>query len=632
SSSHTNSNVMVAYGTFGAGKFVAIGDSSPIDDGTGASGDTLFDGWNDGGGDDGDLVINASLWLAAAAAGTPPANDNFAGAITLTGSSASVSGTNVNATKETGEPSHAGNSGGASVWWMWTAPSSGDVVIDTGGSTIDTLLGVYTGSTVGSLTQIVANDNDGVNLTSRVAFTATAGIVYRIAVDGKNGVTGNLQLNLSLTIPPPPGIETIASWNFDITPYPNPLPSTTGTGSIDFTGWGGTVTNFGGLNSTQALALQQGTGGNGTYIEIDFSMSGHSALMVNFSTRGTTNGFGTGLWSWSANGGSFTTLSGVNTGTTSTSFSAKTVDFSSQTALNNASSVRLRYTLSGADASDPNQNVRIEDLVISATRVPMINAIVSTADAFENGNLPATITMSCSLAAGAGGLPVQFQLSGSATPPGSPNADYSLGGNSSATTITIPSGATQAVLTLTPLTDNDPAEFDETAVVTLQPGAGYFVGSSNAGTVTIHDDTPYNSNWASQYPTFSGANASPLLDLDGDGISNLLEFAFNGDPFHPDTSILPVVGEMLFADPNDNNTVKPYPTITFQRRTDAPNLTYFVENSSDFVSWMNNVEQISDTPGTAANMETVVYRGLSPISGNGAVSPVFLRVRVVASE
>ncbi len=52
-SSHTNSNVMVAYGTFGAGKFVAIGDSSPADDGTGASGNTLFDGWNDGGGDNG---------------------------------------------------------------------------------------------------------------------------------------------------------------------------------------------------------------------------------------------------------------------------------------------------------------------------------------------------------------------------------------------------------------------------------------------------------------------------------------------------------------------------------------------------------------------------------------------------
>ena len=110
-SSHTNSNVMVAYGTFGAGKFVAIGDSSPVDDGTGASGNTLFDGWNDGGGDDGQLIINASLWLATAASAPPPANDNFASAFTLTGSSTSATGTNVNATKETGEPNHGGNVG-----------------------------------------------------------------------------------------------------------------------------------------------------------------------------------------------------------------------------------------------------------------------------------------------------------------------------------------------------------------------------------------------------------------------------------------------------------------------------------------------------------------------------------------
>lgn len=70
SSSRTNSTAMVAYGTFGAGRFVAVGDSSPFDDGTGDSGDTLFDGWNDGGGisggfaNDGRLAMNASLWLA----------------------------------------------------------------------------------------------------------------------------------------------------------------------------------------------------------------------------------------------------------------------------------------------------------------------------------------------------------------------------------------------------------------------------------------------------------------------------------------------------------------------------------------------------------------------------------------
>ncbi len=628
SSSHANSNVMVAYGTFGAGKFVAIGDSSPIDDGTGASGDTFFDGWDDGGGDDGDLVINASLWLAAATAGAPPVNDNFAGATLITGASASVSGTNVNATKETGEPNHAGNAGGKSVWWTWTAPASGNVVIDTNGSTFDTLLGVYTGTAVNALTQVASDDNGGPSLTSRVAFNVTAGVVYRIAVDGSGGASGNIQLNLTLTAASTGGPDTIASWDFDTTPFPNPIPASSGTGSIDTSGWGGTITNFNGVTG-QSLVLQD-TAGNGTYIEIDFSMTGQQGLMVNFQTRGTSTGFNSGLWSWSTNGGAFTTLPGVNTATTSTSFSAKSVDFSGQTALNNAASVRLRYTLSGASGSQPNN--RIDDLVVSATQTPVVSIVVSNADAYESGQQPASVIVSSSLAAGASGLPVQFQLSGTATPPGSPGADYSLGGNSGATTITIPAGATSAMLTLTPLADNDPTEFDETAMVTLQSGAGYFIGAPNAAVITIHDNTPYNSTWASQFPGFSGANASPLLDLDGDGISNLLEFAFNGDPFHADNSILPVMGEVLVADPNDNNTLKPYPTITFLRRTDAPNLTYFVENSNDLASWMNNVEQISDTPGPGANMETVVYRGLSPIEGNGAITPMFLRVRVVADQ
>src|SRR5207248_5298457 len=40
-----------------------------------------------------------------------PANDNFANAQGLSGGSASVTGTSVNATKEAGEPNHAGNAG-----------------------------------------------------------------------------------------------------------------------------------------------------------------------------------------------------------------------------------------------------------------------------------------------------------------------------------------------------------------------------------------------------------------------------------------------------------------------------------------------------------------------------------------
>ena len=74
---------------------------------------------------------------------------------------------------------------------------------------------------------------------------------------------------------------------------------------------------------------------------------------------------------------------------------------------------------------------------------------------------------------------------------------------------------------------------------TVQAGAGYFVGSPNQGAITIHDDTPYTPVWANQYPSFGGPSAAPLLDIENDSIPNLLEFAFDGDPLHSDTGILP---------------------------------------------------------------------------------------------
>ncbi len=57
--------VMCAYATFGQGKVVALGDSSPADDGTGDSGDRLYDGWiEDANGNHERLIMNATLWLA----------------------------------------------------------------------------------------------------------------------------------------------------------------------------------------------------------------------------------------------------------------------------------------------------------------------------------------------------------------------------------------------------------------------------------------------------------------------------------------------------------------------------------------------------------------------------------------
>lgn len=62
--SQNNTRVMAAYSTFGKGRIVVIGDSSPADDGTGAKGNKLHDGWNASGDNHSNFFINASLWLA----------------------------------------------------------------------------------------------------------------------------------------------------------------------------------------------------------------------------------------------------------------------------------------------------------------------------------------------------------------------------------------------------------------------------------------------------------------------------------------------------------------------------------------------------------------------------------------
>lgn len=59
-----NIRAMAAYSTYGKGRIVAIGDSSPADDGTGAKGNKLHDGWNAVGENHYSFFINASLWLA----------------------------------------------------------------------------------------------------------------------------------------------------------------------------------------------------------------------------------------------------------------------------------------------------------------------------------------------------------------------------------------------------------------------------------------------------------------------------------------------------------------------------------------------------------------------------------------
>src|SRR5438046_2765071 len=82
----------------------------------------------------------------------PPPNDDFENAAPLSGY-----GTTVGATKQLGEPDHAGFAGGHSVWFRWTAPRDGRARVSVFTGTMwDSLLGIYTGVSVGALTQVAA--------------------------------------------------------------------------------------------------------------------------------------------------------------------------------------------------------------------------------------------------------------------------------------------------------------------------------------------------------------------------------------------------------------------------------------------------------------------------------------------
>ncbi|MEO7298072.1 MAG: hypothetical protein ABI042_05790 [Verrucomicrobiota bacterium] len=151
----------------------------------------------------------ALLLLGAATLSAAPVNDNFANASVIPPSPpATVTGSNILATFQAGEPNHSPSeaAGQKSVWWEWTPAASSTVTIDTAGSEsitdtdgLDTQLAVYTGSTLAGLTAVVKNE-DAPNLSggrSSVTFAAAAGTTYRIAVDGFNGETGNINLNFS---------------------------------------------------------------------------------------------------------------------------------------------------------------------------------------------------------------------------------------------------------------------------------------------------------------------------------------------------------------------------------------------------------------------------------------------------
>lgn len=157
----------------------------------------------------------------------PPPNDSFTDALGIAGSAGTVSGNNFGATKEIGEPDHAGSTGGRSIWHRWTAPANGTWNVHTTGSNIDTTLAIYTGVSVDALTLVASNDDaDSQTVVSSLTFSAIAGTVYQIAASGFRDTSGAIELSwinvasspiidsFSPTSGPVGGVVTLLGANF----------------------------------------------------------------------------------------------------------------------------------------------------------------------------------------------------------------------------------------------------------------------------------------------------------------------------------------------------------------------------------------------------------------------------------
>ena len=106
-----------------------------------------------------------------------------------------VQGDNFNATREPGEPNHAGKPPFASVWYLWRAPATGIATFETVGSTFDTVLAVYeqTNSSnldFSNLVEVAGDDDHGGYFRSLVRFNAIQDRTFAIVVDGFAGRQG----------------------------------------------------------------------------------------------------------------------------------------------------------------------------------------------------------------------------------------------------------------------------------------------------------------------------------------------------------------------------------------------------------------------------------------------------------
>jgi hypothetical protein len=112
---------------------------------------------------------------------------------------------------EPSEPNHDNQFPNSSVWWKWTAPASGRYRLTVNSRDIlyKTVAAVYAGTAVGNLTPVASASQNAISTngsylaTVQVAFNASAGTEYEIALGHTFGASGYFTLQMAPAIPPP---------------------------------------------------------------------------------------------------------------------------------------------------------------------------------------------------------------------------------------------------------------------------------------------------------------------------------------------------------------------------------------------------------------------------------------------
>jgi hypothetical protein len=139
-------------------------------------------------------------------------------------------------------------------------------------------------------------------------------------------------------------------------------------------------------------------------------------------------------------------------------------------------------------------------------------------------------------------------------------------------------------------------------------------------------------DWAAGHG-LTGAAANITADPDGDGVCNLMEYAFDLSPEVPDRSALP---QFRLVSQTNNGASGAFLTVQFPRQLGTTNLIYILQGSSDLRSWTDLCTAAGTNPpsgpgfvsetGTSYKRQVVAR---DTVAAQTATRPRFVRFKLV---